>query len=145
MLKRTVWCTAIAVPLVAIHWARAADSEGSAEFRSAKTALQQQLRGKNPDGRIAAVKKLAEYPVPDAAKLALGVATKDEASEVRDAAYGTVSALSETPAAAKYLFDTLEKQLKRKQPDETAAPLLAARWLRPANRWPATPRRCWTR
>ena len=86
--------------------------EGSAEFRSAKTALQQQLRGKNPDGRIAAVKKLAEYPVPDAAKLALGVATKDEASEVRDAAYGTVSALSETPAAAKYLFDTLEKQLK---------------------------------
>ena len=126
MLMRTMVWSALAVVVCAAQAALAADSEGAAEFRAAKTGLQQQLRGRNPDGRIAALKKLAEYPVADAAKLALGVATKDEAAEVREAAWRTVSTLSENPAAAKLLSDTLEKQLKRKEPDETTAPLFGA-------------------
>ena len=56
------------------HTAVAADSDDPPEFRTAKVAIQQQMRSKKTDDRVAAMRRLGEFPVIDAAKLALQVA-----------------------------------------------------------------------
>ena len=95
MLKRqVVW-----LALLATSWlgalAGAGDSESSPEFRSAKVGLQQQLRSRREDDRIDALRQLKQFSGVDAAKLALNVAVKDESAEVRDAAYGTLTSMTD--------------------------------------------------
>src|ERR1700678_902857 len=73
-------------PTVLDHAALATEPDAAPEFRSAKTAIQQLLRSKKPNDRIEALGQLEKFPAVDAAKLAVVVTTKDESTEVREAA-----------------------------------------------------------
>jgi hypothetical protein len=103
-----------------------ADSDEPQEFRFAKGNLQQKLRSKKTGDRIDALRQLQDFPVIDAAKLALQVAGKDASPEVREAAYATIGVISDNAQVSKFLLDALDRQMRRKQVGEASVPLLAA-------------------
>ncbi|MCE9528218.1 MAG: VWA domain-containing protein [Planctomycetales bacterium] len=98
--------------------ARAAESDLEKEFRSAQRGIQAQLKNKNRDQRLAAVKKLEDFPVVDAAKvlLASGLGSGDD--EVRRASYGALLKSKEDKAIGLFLALEVEKDLKRGAVDE---------------------------
>ncbi|HEY1784672.1 MAG TPA: VWA domain-containing protein, partial [Pirellulales bacterium] len=106
--------------------ASAADPDAPAEFRSVKTAIQQLLRSKKPTDRIEALGQLEKFPAVDAAKLAVVVTTKDESTEVREAAYSALGVMADNAQVSKFLLDSVEREMRRKEPGDPAVPLLGA-------------------
>ena len=86
----------------------AADGDAAPDFRSVKGAIQQLLRSKKPADRIDALGELEKFPVPDAAKLAIAVGTKDDSAEVREAAYNTLGVIADNEQVEKMLLDSVE-------------------------------------
>ncbi len=118
--------TALAAHLFTAGQARGANDGSAADFRAAKTAIQQALHAKPTEKRIEGLKQLEKFPGAEAAKLALGVGTKDESPEVREAAYACLGAIAADEAARKFLLDSIEREMRRKEPGETSLPLLSA-------------------
>lgn len=111
--------------------AAAGESELEKEFRSIQRGIQTQLRSKNREQRLAAVKKLEAYPVLEAAKVLLltGLASGDE--EVRRASYEALLKVKEDQAIGQLLAVSIEKDLRRAAVDDgtcgAMAVLLAAK------------------
>lgn len=97
---------------------RAAESDLEKEFRSSQRSIQTQLRSKNREQRLAAVKKLEAFPVVEAAKLLLlsGMASGDE--EVRRASYAALLKFKEDQEIGAFLAQSVEKDLRRGAVDE---------------------------
>ena len=114
MLKR-LGLIGLALTLVALsgteRLALAADGDACTDFRSVKGAIQQLLRSKKPADRIGALGELEKFPVPDAAKLALSVGTKDDSTEVREAAYNTLGVIADNEQVEKFLLDSVEREM----------------------------------
>ncbi len=126
MLKQWLIWLALLGPICHAQAAIGAEDDSPPEFRTAKVAIQQQLRSRKEDDRADAARQLARFATVDAAKLALNVGAKDESADVRDAAYAVLATISDNAQVSKFLLDALEKQMRRKQPIDTSAPLLAA-------------------
>jgi von Willebrand factor type A domain len=118
-------CLAVATTIYA-GLALAADGDAAPDFRSAKTAIQQLLRSKKPDDRINALGQLEKFPVVDAAKLVLTVAAKDESTDVREAAYVMLGVIADNQPVSKLLLDSVEREMRRKEPGDASVPLLGA-------------------
>lgn len=106
--------------------ALATDPDATPEFRSVKGAIQQLLHSKKTSDRIDALGQLEKYPAVDAAKLALAVSTKDDSTEVREAAYAALGAMADNPQVGKFLLDSVEREMRRKEPGDPSVPLLGA-------------------
>jgi VWA domain-containing protein/HEAT repeat protein len=113
-------------PWASCQLALATDSDVASEFRSAKASIQQQLHSKLPDTRIKAIGQLEKFPGVDAAKMLLGVATKDESNEVREAACAALGLIADDEHACELLLEWLEHEMRRKEPGDASVPLLRA-------------------
>ncbi len=104
--------------LAVVPSAPAAESELEREFRSVQRGIQTQLKNKNREQRLAAVKKLEAFPILESAKLLLltGMASGDE--EVRRASYETLLKFKEDQEIGLYLALAVDKDLKRGAVDE---------------------------
>ncbi len=54
------------------------------------------------------------------------VGTKDDSTEVREAAYATLGVLADNEQVGKMLLDSVEREMRRKEPGDTSIPLLGA-------------------
>lgn len=97
---------------------RAAEGELEKEFRAAQKGIQSQMKNKNRDTRLAAVKKVEAYPVVDAAKLLLLSGFGNGDDEVRRASYDAMLKFKEDKAIGNFLALSIEKDLKRGAVDE---------------------------
>ncbi|HTU25834.1 MAG TPA: VWA domain-containing protein [Pirellulales bacterium] len=121
----------LALALIIAACAVAADRDNgvgdkAADFRAVKGAIQQLLRSKRASDRIDGLAQLEKFSAPDAVKLALSVGTKDESSEVRQAAYLALGAMAENPQVSKTLLESVEREMRRKEPGDASVPLLGA-------------------
>ncbi|HVU89704.1 MAG TPA: VWA domain-containing protein [Pirellulales bacterium] len=103
----------------------AADNDAKEEFRAAKKDIQTRLRNKQVFERITALRDAGKYPTPDAAKLIVSVGLKDDAPEVRSAAYDTLLDFKDNAEVARYLLVTVGKETRRGSIGPNALPMLA--------------------
>ncbi len=96
----------------------AAEGELEKEFRAAQKGIQSQMKNKNRETRLAAVRKVEAYPVVDAAKLLLLSGFGNGDDEVRRASYQSLLKFKEDKAIGNYLALSIEKDLKRGAVDE---------------------------
>jgi von Willebrand factor type A domain/HEAT repeats len=116
------WCgqclTALrAIPLLLLFGSGALGQERDAtdDFKSVRPGLVQQLRDRNAATRIAAVRKLENYPTVEAAKLLLPVlASSDE--EFRRASFAALARLNGNRDICNYLKQAVAKQWKQAKP-----------------------------
>jgi len=94
------------------------------EFDKARRSLQQQLRSKQTSHRLAALKKLQEFPIADGAKL-LYNSLYDPTEEVRESAYRTLLSLNGNQEVCDTLLLLAKKAVHQKDNGLSAAPLLA--------------------
>jgi HEAT repeat protein len=94
------------------------------EFRQARQALQQRLRSKQPSDRIAAIKRLQDFPIADSVKL-IQNSLNDPADDVREAAYNTLLKLTGNQEACDTLMQAAKKAVHRKDDVQAAVPLLS--------------------
>jgi Mg-chelatase subunit ChlD len=101
------------------------ESKDAKEFKLAKRGIQQQLKSRNPEARLAAVHRLAEYSTAEAAKVLyqMGFASDDE--QVRRAAYETLLSFRENPEVCEYLAAEVKKESKHGNADPAACASLA--------------------
>src|SRR5262245_20956116 len=99
------------VTVIGWHCAvRAADAE--AEFTAAKTAIARQLKKKDPAERIAALRRLKDFPLVDAADMLLKVGFKDDDPGARRAAYESLLALKDDPKVCDFLLSQLSREAR---------------------------------
>ncbi|MBI1902411.1 MAG: VWA domain-containing protein [Planctomycetia bacterium] len=122
LIARGVVCL-LAVVLCAA--AAPAQNDAAKEFRKAKPKLQQKLRSKKVDDRVAAMEELKGFPTLDAAKLVVQVGLDDKAPEVKQAAYGTLLALRGEKEISDFLLQKL-RETKRAGLTPESVPLVAA-------------------
>jgi hypothetical protein len=98
--------------------AAAAESDVEKEFRASQRSIQTQLRSKNREQRLAAVKKLETFPVVESAKLLVlsGMTSGDE--EVRRASYAALLKFKDDQEIGRFLAQSVEKDLRRAAVDE---------------------------
>ena len=101
------------------------DKEAAKEFRTAKREIQQQLRSKQTSDRVAAVKRLREFSNTDSLKLITQNGLKDAEPAVRQAAFEALLSVKDDAEMCELFRTSVMKDLKRKDADETVAPLLA--------------------
>jgi hypothetical protein len=94
------------------------------EFRQARQSLQQQLRSKQPSDRIAAIKRLQDFPIADSVRL-IQNSLNDPADEVREAAYSTLLNLTGNQESCDTLMQAAKKAVHRKDDGQAAVPLLS--------------------
>ena len=99
------------------------DDAIKAEFKSARSALQTQLRKRDDAVRIAALEELKKYPTVEAAKLVLGALAQRQSAEVREAAFQTLLSYKDDEDVGKLLLTTLQKGARR-NPTFDVTPLL---------------------
>ena len=97
---------------------RAAERDLEKEFRTAQRSIQAQMKNKNREQRVAAVKKLEAYPVVDAGKLLVvsGLGSGDD--DVRRASYEVLLKFKDDAAIGNVLAQAVDKDLKRGAVDE---------------------------
>ncbi len=94
------------------------------EFRQARPSLQQQLRSKQPSDRIAALKRLQDFPIADATRLVQN-SLNDPVDEVREAAYNTLLKLTGNQEVCDTLMQAAKKAVHRKDDGQAAVQLLS--------------------
>ncbi|HEY4311777.1 MAG TPA: hypothetical protein VGN12_20185, partial [Pirellulales bacterium] len=103
----------------------APDDPVKEEFRAAKREIQTRLRNKQVFERITALRSAGKYPTLDAAKLVVTVGLKDDAPEVRSAAYDTLLDFKDNDEIARYLLTTVSKETRRGSVGPNTLPMLA--------------------
>jgi len=118
MLRLSVVASLLILATSLSAYLRAAESDLEKDFRSAQRSIQAQMKNKNREQRLAAVKKLEAFPVVEAAKLLVlsGMGSGDE--EVRRASYLTLLKFKEEKEIGLFLATSVEKDLKRGAVDE---------------------------
>jgi von Willebrand factor type A domain len=104
--------------------ARGDERDLAVEFKAAKANLTQQLRDRKKENRLAAVRKLETYPIPDSAKLLLfqGLSSTDE--DVRRASFDVLTRFNGDKEICTFLKTTVAKQWRQGKPQaETFAGL----------------------
>ena len=101
-----------------ISAASAAEGDLEREFRSAQRSILTQLRSKNSEARLGAVKKLEAFPIVEAAKVLLqnGMASGDAA--VRRASYEALLKCKNDKKIGHFLAGEISWDLKRGAGDE---------------------------
>jgi hypothetical protein len=91
------------------------------EFRAAQRTIQMQLKAKRTDVRVAAVRKLAAFPLVDAARMLVqyGLASPDD--EVHRAAYETLLKFKADKDICRCLQETIETRLEKGHGDREAS------------------------
>jgi len=105
---------------------RAAETSKEAkEFKYARRGIQQQMKSRKPEARVAAVRKLVDYPSADAAKLLvqMGLASQDD--DVRRASYETLLSFKDNQDACDFLLGEVKKDVKRGNADPGTCASLA--------------------
>lgn len=100
----------------------AAEQAGKLSERD-RVGILAKLRSKQENTRLDAIKKLAAFPEPDAAKLLVKFALADTSDQVRKAGYETLVGFTRQPAICDLLIDELNQQAKHFR-HETSTPLL---------------------
>jgi len=103
----------------------AEDSKEAKEFKNARRGIQQQMKSRKPEARVAAVRKLANYPTAEAAKLLvqMGLASPDD--EVRRASYDTLLSFKDNQDACDFLLGEVKRDMKRGNADPGTCASLA--------------------
>src|SRR5262245_59129090 len=104
--------------------ARGDERDLAVEFKAIKANLTQQLRDRKKENRLAAVKKLETYSIPDSAKLLLfqGLSSTDE--DVRRASFDVLTRFNGDKEICAFLKTTVSKQWRQGKPQaETFAGL----------------------
>ena len=129
MLKR-LGLIGLALTLVALsgteRLALAADGDAAADFRSVKGAIQQLLRSKKPDGSDRRARTARKISGARCRQTGISVGTKDDSTEVREAAYNTLGVIADNEQVGKFLLDSVEREMRRKEPGDASIPLLGA-------------------
>ncbi|HEY5313787.1 MAG TPA: HEAT repeat domain-containing protein [Pirellulales bacterium] len=89
-----------------------------------RVTLTAKLRSKQVDSRLDAIKKLAQFPEPDAAKLLLKFALRDTSDQVRRAGYMALVGFKDQAAVCDLLVEQLNRQAKQLRPDPSTPLLL---------------------
>ncbi|HEV3020807.1 MAG TPA: VWA domain-containing protein [Pirellulales bacterium] len=105
--------------------ARADESKEAKEFKNAKRGIQQQLRSRKSQTRVAAVRKLAEYPTTDAARLLVQVGLSSQDEDVCKAAHEVLLQFREIQEVCDYLVTEVKKSVNRGGADPGTCRLLA--------------------
>jgi uncharacterized protein YegL len=103
-----------------------AGTAGAAEKLSERdrVTLTAKLRSKQVDSRLDAVKKLAQFPEVEAARLLLKFALRDTSDQVRRAGYTALVGFKNESEVCELLIDQLNRQAKQLRPDPTTPLLL---------------------
>jgi von Willebrand factor type A domain len=110
------WCGRLTLCLLlAARLARAEDI--AKDFRAAKDRLVRQMRDRKPETRVAAVRKLEEYPIVDAAKVLLLQGLTNDNEDVRQASFDTLVKFKDSQDVCSFLQAEVTKDLKRRQVD----------------------------
>jgi hypothetical protein len=120
------WTVAAAFLMTPASLRCAAAADDLQEFRAVKASIQRQLRSRKPDDRADAIRRLAEFPVVDAVKMALQTGFKDDAPGVRSATFETLAKLNENQEICTYLLGALSRQARRNELGVCSLPVLAA-------------------
>ncbi|MBI3836680.1 MAG: VWA domain-containing protein [Planctomycetia bacterium] len=120
MFARLVFCGAIWLCFSQIAFA----IDHLEDFRQARQSLQQQLRSKQPADRIAALKRLQDFPIADSARL-IQNSLNDPADEVHAAAYNALLTLTGNQEVCDTLMQAAKKAIHRKDDGQSAVPLLS--------------------
>ena len=97
----------------------------SKDAREAKRAVQVQLRSRFVMDRTSGVRRLAEFPPMDGARLILQLGLTDPEQEVRQAASRTLLAWKDDREVCNHLLKILEKDVRSKNGPSVATPILA--------------------
>jgi hypothetical protein len=111
-LRRSIAVLLLLLPLAAV-----AEDNLAVKFRDAKGSIITQMRSKPPEMRLAAVRRVAAFPVPDAATFLIeqGMASPDEV--VRRASFETLLEFKDNAEICSFLKDEVGKDLKRTKLD----------------------------
>lgn len=103
------------------------DKSKDKPLRQVQRGILQQMRNKDPEVRVAAVERLADYPSPEAARLLVEQGLASEYEDVRAAAYETLLSYKENEEVTASFLTQAEKEIKRGVPrDETGTMLAVA-------------------
>ncbi|HEX5445166.1 MAG TPA: HEAT repeat domain-containing protein, partial [Pirellulales bacterium] len=102
-----------------------ADPAKEKAFRQVQRGIVQQMRNKNPEVRLQAVRRLADHPTPDAARLLIEQGLNSEFGDVRKAAYETLLGFKDEREVTTALLDNVEKGIKRGAPPDSAGTMLS--------------------
>ncbi|HEX7447550.1 MAG TPA: HEAT repeat domain-containing protein, partial [Pirellulales bacterium] len=90
-----------------------ADPVKEKAFRQVQRSVLQQMRNKSPEVRTAAVRRLADHPTPDAARLLIDQGLASDFDDVREAAYETLLSYKNAEEVTTALMNSVEKDIKR--------------------------------
>jgi hypothetical protein len=120
------WPALVVACCAAAVSARAAEeSKEAKEFKSAKRGIQQQLRSRKSEMRVAAVHKLADYPTTDAARLLVQVGLSSQDQDVCKAAHEVLLRFRDIQEVCDYLVTEVKKSVNRSGADPGTVRLLA--------------------
>lgn len=92
--------------------------------RNVQRTVLQRIKSKKPEARVEAIRELAEYPGEESAKILVLQGLTSKFEEVRKASYETLLEFKDDQAVCDYLFDTINKDLKKGTPREVSSALL---------------------
>lgn len=116
-LLRTVGLAVLAIAS-GVSLARA-DDDAAKEFRTARRSIQQRMRHKKPEVRVAAVRRLGEFPLVEAAKLLVEQGFSNPQEDVRKASFETLLTFNGNEEICRALLDLATKDAKRSAPTES--------------------------
>lgn len=102
--------------------AQTADDEA---FTAARPAIQHQLRSARAEARLAALRRLEEFPTAGAAKLLVEQGLSSPVPEFRRGAYDILFKFRNSPAVCDYLRECATKSLARNDAETVTAGILA--------------------
>jgi hypothetical protein len=117
----------LAVVLLAITGSPSAGlaADESPQKPAARRAAPAQLHSRMPADRTAAMRRLAELPALEGAKVVVQTGLKDRAPEVRRAAYEMLLGWKDDDRVCNYLLTTLDRESRAQGGAGVAAPLVA--------------------
>ena len=123
-MSRAIWRSAAIVLVIALA-VQSAQADDAAAFAKERVSLTRRLQHRDPVERVAALGKLATFPLPDAAKIVIDVGLRDNDEAVRRAAYETLLTYKDSQEVCDAFIDTLNRDARKKRV-EPQTPLLLA-------------------
>jgi HEAT repeat protein len=105
--------------------ARTEESKAAKEFKNAKRGIQQQIKSRKPEARVAAVRKIADYPTADAAKVLIQQGFGSQDDDVRKASYETLLSFKDEQDVCDFLIGEVKRDIKRGHADPGTCASLA--------------------
>jgi hypothetical protein len=99
-------------------------ADGGKQQQADRRAVQAQLHSRSTLDRVEAVRRLADFPALEGAKLALSVGLADRERDVRQAAFTILLAWNDEPEVAAFLLKNLENASRGKGGSALVLPLV---------------------